>query len=284
MVPTNRLETLIACLSWNENPARQNEAVAVLVAAGDRLDLSLILQTGDKSRWQNEARILLMLGYPRFIEVIPSMLEWLQDLSWPGSEEIVEALAGMPKDELAGHIAKAVEHALVKKDTEWLVGLRHLAREASLAPEDVVDSRTRAALLDEQIGRGFDAERLDSLRRNFDMDFDRALAGAHLARLPAWFERRPSDDPFETTIQCWVTVNGARVMVLEEIEATDTLDFDYFTKRTGIDYEIEMLHMKVRNVDRHVPFIVECYRRWLLDREGEESVYAFIQKYVIAGG
>lgn len=179
---------------------------------------------------------------------------------------------------------KAVERALVKKDTEWLVGLRHLAREASLAPEALVDSRTRAALLDEERGRGFDAERLDSLRRNFDVEFDRALAGAHLARLPAWFERRPSDDSFETTIQCWVTVAGARVMVLEEMEATHTLDFDHFTKRTGIDHEIEMLHLKVRNADRHVPFIVECYRRWLIDREGAESVDAFIKRHVIARG
>ncbi len=128
--------------------------------------------------------------------------------------------------------------------------------------------------------RGFDARRLEMLRQYFEVEFDRKLSGAGLVRLPAWFELGRSGDPFETTIQCWVTVDGVRVMVLEEIEATQTLDFSYFTKRTGMDYEIELLHMKVRNVDRHVPFVVECYRRWLVDRENEKKVNAFIEEYV----
>lgn len=130
--------------------------------------------------------------------------------------------------------------------------------------------------------RGFEAQRLDTLRQNFEAEFARELDGAHLVRLPAWFERGPSDDAFETTIQCWVTVDGARVMVLEEIEATHELDLSCFTKRTGLDYEIEMLHMKLRNVDSHVPFVVACYRRWLIDREKERSVNAFIEEHARA--
>src|SRR4051794_14648818 len=112
-MPNEKVEDLIECLDWNEDPARQSEAVALLVAAGDRLDLSLILQAGDKSRWQNEARVLLGLGYPGFRAVIPGMLEWLQDLNWPGSSEIVEALARVPKEDLEPHLSKAVESALV---------------------------------------------------------------------------------------------------------------------------------------------------------------------------
>jgi hypothetical protein len=143
---TNELEMLLDCLSWSENPARQNEAVTLLAAAGDGLDLSLFLQKGDKSRWQNEARVIQALGYPRFREIIPAMLEWLQDLNWPGSNEIVEALAGVPKDELASYISKAAERAMEEGDAEWLVGLQHLAREASLAAELIVGDRIRAAL------------------------------------------------------------------------------------------------------------------------------------------
>ena len=41
-----------------------------------------------------------------------------------------------------------------------------------------------------------------------------------------------------------------------------------------------MLHLDVRNTDRHVPFVVECYRRWLIDREAEENVDTFIKAYV----
>jgi hypothetical protein len=133
-------------------------------------------------------------------------------------------------------------------------------------------------------GRGFEAERLDTLRHNFDGAFDRGLAEAHLARLPAWFDRCPSHDPFETTIQSWIATDGMCVMVVQEAEAEDVRDFRWFFKRTGHDYDIEMLQLDIRNVDRHVPFIVECYRRWLLDREAEASVNAFIEMYVGAEG
>jgi hypothetical protein len=126
-------------------------------------------------------------------------------------------------------------------------------------------------------GRGFGAKRLDTLRRNFDTAFERGREEAHLARLPRWFERSPSRDPFETTIQNWVVTDGTRVMVLQETEADDVLDFRWFFKRTGHDYEIEMFQIDIRNVDQHVPFIVECYRRWLIEREGVESINAFLE-------
>ena len=134
------------------------------------------------------------------------------------------------------------------------------------------------------LDRGFDAERLDELRRDFDAEFDRALADVQLQHLPAWIERGRSDRPLETTIQSWRTPDGSRGMVLQETLEMQPLNFDWIFKRTGIDKEIEMLHMDVRNVDRHVPFIVECYRRWLIDREEEASVDAFIERYVGAEG
>lgn len=68
-------------------------------------------------------------------------------------------------------------------------------------------------------GRGFGAERLDTLRRDFDAAFERGLEEAHLVRFPVWFERSPSRDPFETTIQSWIVADGIRVMVLQETEA-----------------------------------------------------------------
>jgi hypothetical protein len=131
-------------------------------------------------------------------------------------------------------------------------------------------------------GRGFGAERLDALRRDFDMAFDRALKETHLARLPAWFERGPSLDPFETTIQNWISLDGTRVMVLQETEADDVLDFRWFFKRAGHNYDIEMFQIDIRDVSQHVPFVIECYRRWLIEREEEESVGTFIKRHASA--
>ena len=105
---SDTIEDLVDSLDWHEDQARQNEAVGLLVAAGDRLDLSLMLQSGSKSRWENQARVLRLVGYPRFRAIIPGMLEWLQDLNWPGSQEILQALTDAPKDELVSHVSKAV--------------------------------------------------------------------------------------------------------------------------------------------------------------------------------
>jgi len=143
---SREIEELMDSLSWEYDDAVQGEAVELLVASGDRLDLSLLLQRGSKSRWQNEARVLVGLGYPRFREVIPSMLEWLQDLNWPGASEIFEALSSVPKSELARHVSVAALRALAERDAEWLDGLRELVRQVGLAAESMPDDRVREAL------------------------------------------------------------------------------------------------------------------------------------------
>ncbi len=76
-------------------------------------------------------------------------------------------------------------------------------------------------------------------------------------------------------------MGGTLAMVLEEMEEAESnrlLDFSYFVHRAGVDY-IHILHMKIRNVDRHVPFVIECYRRYLIDRETEGTISAFIESY-----
>jgi hypothetical protein len=58
-----------------------------------------------------------------------------------------------------------------------------------------------------------------------------------------------------------------------------TLCFDWFFKRTGVEDEIEMLQLEVRDADEHVPAVIECYRRWLIDHEPKQGIEAALVSY-----
>jgi hypothetical protein len=56
------------------------------------MDKKNLIQFGSKALWENEAGILKNIGYPKNKYTIPGLLEWLQDLNWPGALISMEAL------------------------------------------------------------------------------------------------------------------------------------------------------------------------------------------------
>ena len=74
----------------------QNCAVKFIVK-NKRLDLKCFIQPdGCKQCWENCAAILINVGYPRNECVIDGMFEWLQDLNWPGAQQIKSYLPNLP--------------------------------------------------------------------------------------------------------------------------------------------------------------------------------------------
>jgi len=107
-------------------------------------------------------------------------------------------------------------------------------------------------------------------RRDVDAALDRALiCRASPASKPG--SNGGLQRPIETTIASWKTPDGTRVLVVQEMEAEQTLLFDWFFKATGLDDEIEMPPARHPDVDRHVP-IVSRPTHWLVDREPEARV------------
>ncbi|QKS44990.1 DUF5071 domain-containing protein [Paenibacillus cellulosilyticus] len=78
-------------LSWNNSDEMRERAIEQLLFIKDR-DMHLLLQPNGKDLWDGAAEVITRFGYPRIKIIIPMMLEWLQDMNWPGSERIAQVL------------------------------------------------------------------------------------------------------------------------------------------------------------------------------------------------
>ena len=84
----------------------------------------------DKSTWENKARIIANQSDAVLEHYAAGILNWLQDLNWPGSMLLFERL----KTVRPGRIDRAIEETIefaetVCRDEEWADFLRELQSE-----------------------------------------------------------------------------------------------------------------------------------------------------------
>ncbi|MDP4145461.1 MAG: DUF5071 domain-containing protein [Bacillota bacterium] len=89
---SNEIHELIKNLKWSTSENLRNDAVKRLTNI-EESELHMLLQPISKSYWENAAIVLKKIGYPRVKSVIPGLLEWIQDINWPGAQHIIEVLA-----------------------------------------------------------------------------------------------------------------------------------------------------------------------------------------------
>lgn len=80
--------------------------------------LHLLLQPISKNYWRNAAIVLKKIGYPRVKSIIPELLEWIQDMNWPGAQEIVDLLITVD-DEVVPYVKKVLRSG----DGIWIIWL-----------------------------------------------------------------------------------------------------------------------------------------------------------------
>lgn len=95
----------------------QDYAISQLVHL-EESKLHLLLQPMSKSYWRNSAIVLKKIGYPRVKSIIPELLEWIQDMNWPGAQEIVALLITID-DEIVSY----VKQVLKSGDGIWIIWL-----------------------------------------------------------------------------------------------------------------------------------------------------------------
>lgn len=78
----------------------------------------LLLQPISKSYWRNAAIVLKEIGYPRVKSIIPELLQWIQDMNWPGAKEIVDLLITIDDA-----IVPYVKQVLKSEDGIWIIWL-----------------------------------------------------------------------------------------------------------------------------------------------------------------
>lgn len=50
---------------------------------------------GPKATWVAQAEMIIKQGYPAVAESLPELLAWLQDINWPGAQEIADFLVAV---------------------------------------------------------------------------------------------------------------------------------------------------------------------------------------------
>lgn len=96
----------------------------------------MLCRNGSKYFWQIEARILLKRGYPKVQDIINNLFEWLQDLNWPGSNEIIDLLLMIPKEEFIKGIEYSIEQAQKDKDYDWIMNMKYICEKKKLTIND----------------------------------------------------------------------------------------------------------------------------------------------------
>ncbi len=102
----------------------------------DQYDNLMFCQSGLKIFWEVEAEILVKKGYPKVKDSINYLFRWLQDLNWPGVEEVTNLLLSFPTDEFVFGLEYAITQAFATNDDEWLINLQDIARKKQLKRED----------------------------------------------------------------------------------------------------------------------------------------------------
>lgn len=128
-------ENQICNLDWNLPLNVQEEAISKIVLMKD-LDLRDLLQPYDKKYWENAAKVLFKIGYPRVKDVIPGLLEWMQDINWPGAYIVEELLSHIPKDKFVEELEKIFQIILDTNDLEWIFGLENLINKFNVTEKD----------------------------------------------------------------------------------------------------------------------------------------------------
>lgn len=111
-------------LSWNAPLTEQQAAIQylsenllppeyVFLVLPYQLDTSgktpTYIMAGDKCKWENAAKTIVQIGWPKVDSIIVPLFMWLLDPNWPGSSIIYEFLQTLPSDVLHSKIRKIID-------------------------------------------------------------------------------------------------------------------------------------------------------------------------------
>ena len=120
------IETLYEMLDEEQPTEVQEEAIR---EARKIKSLSVLMQPVEyKWSWENCAKVICEKTDEELNSYTYEMLEWLQDLNWPGAFLIMERLEKMDPQLLVYDAIYKVKQALLLKDNEWLTYMSYLLK------------------------------------------------------------------------------------------------------------------------------------------------------------
>jgi len=132
------IDLLIRNLAFDNNPQDLKNAMSQLVnLKNDELKM-LILPGVEKKTWDNAALVLKQVGYPRIKSVVFHLLDWLQDVNWPGAYTILDLLSTVDKKFLIHEIEKKISAESINDDDMWLGGIKMLSKKNNFKKDDFI--------------------------------------------------------------------------------------------------------------------------------------------------
>lgn len=86
----------------------------------------LILPLYDKSLYDKSVRIICKLDDQKIISMLPDLLEWFEDMNWPGTTLLAERLNAIPRKNIEPYLQIALKKASDKSDEIWYYWLRYI--------------------------------------------------------------------------------------------------------------------------------------------------------------
>ena len=65
---------------------------------------------GGKERWENAAKVIIRIGWPKVDNIIIPLFIWLLDPNWPGSSLIYHFLLSLPRNILHDKMKEIINH------------------------------------------------------------------------------------------------------------------------------------------------------------------------------
>ena len=120
------IDTLYEMLDERKPIEVQEEAIR---EARKIKSLSVFMQPIEyKLSWKNCAKVICEKTDEELNKYTCEMLEWLQDINWPGAFLIMERLEKMEPQFLVHAVGYQVKQALLLKDNEWLGWMSYLLK------------------------------------------------------------------------------------------------------------------------------------------------------------
>ena len=112
------MRTAIDKLSWSENEETQKLSIDILSNGLYPWEYIYLVMPGEykkelnqgkeeyyfytpyKDKWENAAKVILNIGWPKIKPILVPLFVWLLDSNWPGSEQIRQFILSLPKNEI----------------------------------------------------------------------------------------------------------------------------------------------------------------------------------------
>lgn len=121
----NNINNVYKMLNWKSSPEIRLEGIRL---AKEISDLSLLITPpADSSVWECCAQILNEKSDLILEPYLNKLLEWLQDLNWPGALVILERLKSFSGEKLMNPFIDCCNRAINSDNEEGLMWLRYLS-------------------------------------------------------------------------------------------------------------------------------------------------------------